>query len=111
MESNTKEGDLYGVVTTFGKSFELRYGYYEECDRQNPLCEPIPIYPDFLRTPLYTEDGKPFVTMMQDACKSFKGETKQTLDSTCAECGYFKKGEELFGVCTCSKNKQFNKAD
>ena len=32
-----REGDLYGVVTTYGRSFELRYGYYGEKDRQNPL--------------------------------------------------------------------------
>ena len=110
MESNTKEGDLYGVVTTFGKSFELRYGYYEECDRQNPLCEPIPIYPDFLRTPLYTEDGKPFVTMMQDACPYYKGDVKWVEDTTCGECKYFLRGKEWFGLCRCSKNKRKEQA-
>ena len=27
-----QEGELYRVVTTFGKTFELRYGYYDERD-------------------------------------------------------------------------------
>ena len=101
-----KEGDLYKVVTTFGKTFELRYGYYEECDRQSPLCEPIVIYPDLLRAPVYTDEGMPFVTMMQDACKSYKGEAKCTPDTTCAECKYFQRGEEWFGICTGPRNKK-----
>ena len=28
-----KEGDLYKVVNTYARTFELRYGYYGECDR------------------------------------------------------------------------------
>ena len=101
-----KEGELYKVVTTFGKTFELRYGYYEECDRQSPLCEPIVIYPDFLKEPAYTKEGTPFVTMMQDACKHYKGHAKRTPDTTCAECQHFRRGEEWFGLCTCPKNKK-----
>ena len=52
IENTPKEGDLYKVVTTFGKSFELRYGFYEERDRLSPLCEPAIIYPDFIREPI-----------------------------------------------------------
>ena len=97
------EGDLYKIITTFGKTFELRYGFYEERDRQSPLCEPAIIYPDFIREPLFTEKGEPFVTMMQDACRYYKGSTKRTQDSTCAECKFFKHGEEWFGVCICKE--------
>ena len=105
-----KEGDLYKVITTFGRTFELRFGYYEECDRQNPLCNPVVIYPDFQKEPVYTEAGAPFVTMMQDACKSYHGDAKRTPDTTCAECTYFQRGEEWFGVCSCTKNKQLTAA-
>ena len=101
-----KEGELYKAVTTFGKTFELRYGYYEECDRRSPLCNPIVIYPDFLEGPVYTDNGEPFVTMMQDACKSYRGEAKRTPDTTCAECKYFQRGEDWFGICDCPKNKK-----
>ena len=104
-ESQHKEGDLYKIVTTFGKTFELKYGYYGERDRQNPLCEPAVIYPDFASEPLYTDDSEPFVTMMQDACANYEGESNKTPDTTCAECKYLKRGEEWFGVCTCPKNK------
>ncbi len=100
-EPEHKEGELYKVVTTFGKTFELRYGYYDEIDRQSPLCEPAVIYPDFVKTPLYTDDGEPFVTMMQDACTNYKGETKRNADTTCADCKYFERGEEWFGICKC----------
>ena len=100
-----REGELYRTVTTFGKTFELRYGFYEEKDRQNPLCKPAIIYPDFLKTPTFTDDGEPFVTMMQDVCASYKGKSKKTPDTSCAECEYFRQGEEWFGICTYPKNR------
>ena len=101
-----REGDRYKTVTTFGQTFELRYGYYCERDRQNPLCEPAVIYPDFTSVPLYTETGEPFVTMMQDACPNYQGETDKTPDTTCSECEYFERGEDWLGICTCPKNKK-----
>ncbi len=103
-----KEGELYKTVTTFGKTFELRYGFYDDKDRQSTLCEPAIIYPDFLKEPLYTDGGEPFVTMMQDACASYEGAEKRTSDTNCAECKHFERGEEWFGVCKCSKNRKFN---
>ena len=113
LENNTpqsgaskKEGDLYRVVTTFGKSFELRYGYYDEKDRQSALCEPAVIYPDFLKDPTFTENGEPFVTLMQDACDSYKGSAKRTPDTTCADCKFLKRGEEWFGICTCKTKRK-----
>lgn len=95
------EGELYKVVTTFGKTFELRYGYYGENDGSNQLYV---IYPDFLAEPLYTDSGEPFVTVLQDACKSYRGENKKTPDTTCEECKYFRRGEDWFGICTCKRN-------
>lgn len=105
------EGSLYKKVTTFGKTFELRYGYYEERDRINPLCNPVVIYPDFLSSPLYTDSGEPFVTAMQDACGRYDGEEKRTPDTTCAECKYYSSGEEWFGLCTCADNKKNSNAN
>ena len=102
-EFSHKEGDLYKVITTHGLTFELRYGYYGECDRK---YEPNVIYPDFLKEPVYTDSGEPFVTMVQDACKSYKGQAKRTPDTSCAECKYFQHGEDWIGVCTCSKNRR-----
>ena len=94
-----KEGDLYKAITAHGKTFELYYGYYEEIDRQNPNVAPMEIYPNFLKTPVYTDDGVPFVTAMQKTCEYFKGEVDE--DNTCYQCGYYEKCEELLGVCKC----------
>ena len=105
-EAPRKEGDLYRIVTAFGRSFELRFGFYDERDRQSPLCEPAVLYPDFLKAPVFTRRGEPFATVMQDACDFYKGAPPKTPDTTCAECRYFKEGEEWFGICTCPKNRK-----
>lgn len=100
-KSEHAEGELYKTIELHGRTFTLYYGYYEECDRQNPLCEPIVIYPDFTKDPVYTDNGEPFVTMMQDACNNYSADTERTSDTTCAECEYFLRGEEWFGICQC----------
>lgn len=100
------EGEFYKEITLHGRTFTLYYGYYDECDRDNPLCEPIVIYPDFQKEPVYTDEGEPFVTMMQDACKSYSGTAKRTPNTTCEECKHFKCREEWFGICKCPKNKK-----
>lgn len=96
------EGELYKTVCTFGKSFELRYGYYDDIDRNHP---PDVIYPDFKKTPVFTDAGEPFVTMMQDACRGFRGAEERTSDTTCADCEHFLRGEEWFGICKNVNNK------
>lgn len=96
-----REGDLYKKITVAGKTFELYYGYYEEFERE--YNEPMPLYPDFLRQPHYTDDGEPIVTGMQDACAYYIG--KESGDS-CASCRHFKSCEELFGICYCPSNKK-----
>ena len=68
-----KEGDLYREIELWGRSFEIRYGYYEEIDRQ---YDPMEIYPDFLQNPVYTEEGYPFVTLMQEPCQHFQKESR-----------------------------------
>ena len=98
-----REGELYRVVNIHGKSFALHYGYYEECDRVNPLAHPIPIYPDFIEEPQYTDEGYAFVTMMQDACQHYDGKAEP--DNDCSGCRYFRRREELFGICTCQANR------
>ena len=98
-----REGELYKVVNTFGESFELRYGYYDENDRR--WGEPDVIYPDFKKEPLYTNEGEPFTTLIQDACEGFEGRERRG-DNTCGECKHFKAGEEWFGICTNASNRK-----
>ena len=98
-----REGELYRLVETFDKSFELRYGYYSDIDRHT---EPVVIYPDFIKEPVFTAEGEPFVTMMQDACARYSGVTLKNEDTTCSECTHFRRGEEWFGICTNRCNRK-----
>ena len=108
-EPKHKEGDLYKVLTAYGVAFELRYGYYEEIDREN--MHPMEIYPNFLENPVYTTEGIPFATAMQKICKHFKLKSKECdegEDNTCYQCGYYEKCEELLGVCRCKTRQRKN---
>lgn len=97
-ESKHKEGELYKIITAHGRTFEIYYGYYEEIDRQNPLCNPMEIYPDFKKDPIYTDKGMPFVTAMQEICEYYKGNTDEC---TCYQCAYYESCEDLLGICKC----------
>lgn len=99
-----QEGDLFKRLEVHGRIFEIFYGYYEEFERENPTIDPMPIYPDFYKAPLYTKDGFPFVTKMQDGCDCFEGAAGKVAE--CAECRYYQHGDELLGICICPKNKQ-----
>lgn len=95
MDTNTiKEGALYKVLTAFGKQFEIRYGYYEDFERTEN--DPVAIYPNFQKNPVYTDDGYPFVTQMQDVCSGCRLRSK---DDCCGNCTYFVIGEEMIGIC------------
>lgn len=100
-----KEGDLYKEVTIYDKTFRLMYGYYESFERESPFNDPMPIYPDFIKEPHYTANGIPIVTAMQNVCDFYDKKTHD--DSTCSDCGFFQKCEELFGLCNCP-HKQLN---
>jgi len=96
-----RDGDLFKTVTVFGKSFELRYGYYAEYEKKHGL--PVPIYPDFKEKPEYTEDGNPFVTQMQEQCPH--GSSKFS-EGYCVDCPHYCHGDDLIGICLCEKNKK-----
>lgn len=102
MDRSIKEGDLYKSLHVCGQTFDLYYGYYDEIERYSPYRELIPIYPDFIAYPQFTEDGRPFVTQMQDACPNFDGLPHA---EECHACRYFKQGEELIGICNCIRNR------
>ena len=106
MSEGKREGDLYKEFEVGGKIFRVYYGYYDEIDRKSKYNDPIPIFPDFTASPEYTDGGEPLATMMQDACASYKGENKKTPDTTCADCKYFLRGEEWFGICRHPKNRK-----
>lgn len=96
-----KEGDLYKVIELYGQKFEIRYGYYEDIDRQ---YEPYEVYPNFKKHPVYTDDGAPFVTLMQESCKYYKSVGNDS-DHDCSSCVYMERGDELIAVCRCPYNR------
>ena len=98
-----REGDLYKEISVGGHTFRLVYGYYADFEREGMFNEPIPIYPDLMREPLYTQEGVPLATAMQDVCDCYVG--KEEGDS-CSECAYFRKGIDLFGFCHCPEKQQ-----
>lgn len=98
-----REGELYRVIALEGREFAVYYGYYEECDRQNPLCGLVPIYPDFRRTPVYSSEGYPFATDMQDPCRYFTGEDP---DAGCYGCRHYRRGADFIGLCHCEENRR-----
>lgn len=97
-EDGPKEGDLYASIEHAGHKFDLYYGYYEECDRQNPMVRPVPLYPDFQKHPQYDEEGRPFVTEMQDCCLYYVGKLR---DDGCYGCGHYRRLIDFIGICTC----------
>lgn len=97
------EGDLFKTVILHGATFELRYGYYEDFERESAFGEPIPIYPDFLKNPQYTDDGYPFVTEMQSLCEHGNSEYS---DGCCSDCFHYLNGDELIGICKCEKRRR-----
>ncbi len=97
-----KEGDLFKIIELHGRAFEIRYGYYEEIDRQ---FEPMEIYPDFIKNPVYTNDDFPFVTLMQSPCDHYIKKGKDS-ERDCSTCKYMERGDELIAVCRCPKNRK-----
>lgn len=103
MNQTPREGDLYRRITAFGKEFSLHYGYYDEIERHSKYNEPIPIYPDFLAEPQYTDCGMPFVTAMQDACPHYAGSEREGF---CQSCEHYAECEDLLGVCRSPRMKR-----
>ena len=103
MKAPPKEGTLYNRITVFGETFSIYYGYYDEKDRQGKYQEPMPIFPDFVKSPRYTAEGFPFVTHMQEVCEHYTGNIE---NDSCHGCKYFLHGEDLIGICKCNKNKK-----
>ena len=106
--SKCREGELYKIIEAYGKIFKIYYGYYSEEDRQNPYVEPMEMYPNFNKTPVYTEEGIPFVTAMQERCRHYDGENDE--DSTCYQCSYYEKCDELLGICLCKSRRMTSRA-
>lgn len=97
------EGDIYKTITVSDRSFVIRYGFYSDTERL--YGEPIPILPDFEANPLYDQNGRPYVTRIQDSCTHYKTGDGRAGDSWCADCIYYCGGRDEIGLCLCEQNK------
>lgn len=101
-----QEGEIYEVLYIDGKTFEIRYGFYEDYERDG--SEPIPIYPDLEKTPVYGDSGKMIVTHMKSPCAYFKPQTEHGVERCCGCCVYYPVNRQMMSVCEHIKNKTEN---
>lgn len=99
-----KEGVIYKTVVAGGHSFTLRYGYYEDYERSRG--EPVVIYPDLGRIPLYSDDGYRVVTAVQDACGEYVPRGARDEDACCCDCIFYPDARSCIGVCACISNRK-----
>ncbi|MBQ8184988.1 MAG: hypothetical protein IJ036_04290 [Lachnospiraceae bacterium] len=98
-----KEGDIYKTVTVGQYTFELCYGYYEEFERDSG--EPVVIYPDLREQKIYTQNGQPIVTAIQDPCVHYEVPQQKSRDECCNDCVHFEDPEDEIGICKCPHNQ------
>lgn len=98
-----REGDLYEVLLVDGGTFEIRYGYYEDYERND--SEPIPIYPDLEKNTIYGASGKRIVTHMQEPCSHFKPKTDEDTERCCGCCKHYPQNRQMIEVCQCRHNQ------
>lgn len=96
-----REGDLYETLFVDGGTFEIYYGYYEEFERGD--LDPIPIYPDLGRMPLYGASGKRIVTHMQEPCSHFMATTDS--ERCCGCCAHYPHNGQMINACQCPQTQ------
>ncbi|NMP38065.1 MAG: hypothetical protein GX051_08120 [Clostridiales bacterium] len=102
------EGELYGVFTVAGHTITVYYGYMDERDRETELIQGdniVPVTPDFLKNPLYDENGAPLVTDIQDTCEFYAPESPEEPEEWCRDCKYFPPDKPKIGVCLCENRR------
>ncbi len=98
-----REGDLHKTVVVEDTVFEIRYGYTSEEERGR--WDPVPLYPDFVKIPMFTPDGFPFATVYQDGCRHFREKPLSSGERWCGDCKHFEQCEEYIGICRCAKKQ------
>lgn len=98
-----REGELYKTITVGGHSFDLRYGYYEEYERS--AGPPVVVFPNLNAYPMYSPEGYPLVTQIQDPCRYFKLASGRE-EHWCGDCAYFAGAHPEIGECRCEYRKK-----
>lgn len=98
-EKPPREGELYRNVSVGGHLLELYYGYYEDGDRAN--SDPVVLYPDFFERPLFTGDGHPLVSAVQQPCEHYRPPAEGRPEECCSDCSYYPDSRAEIAVCQC----------
>lgn len=99
-----REGDLYKTFTVDTYTFEIRYGYYAENERNR--VEPLPIFPDFVNNPVCTASGVPITTRLQIPCVHYQSSCPERPDGWCGDCVHYESYKDEFGLCRCRERKR-----
>ncbi len=97
-----REGDIYEVLSVDGRTFEIRYGYYEDFERDGST--PIPIYPDLEKSPVYGESGRYIVTFMQEPCVHYEPRVEHA-EPYCGCCKHYPNNKQMINACECEYTK------
>lgn len=100
----SNEGDLYKVYEVAGYTFEIRYGYYEEVERG--LVEPLPIFPNFRKEPVYTADGYQLAALIHSACKHYEPRELDKPEGWCGDCNHYSDGKDEIAICKCEERRK-----
>ncbi len=92
------EGELYKVYEVGGYTFEIQYGYYAENERGR--VEPLPIFPDFRKEPVYTEDGYQLAALIHSACQYYKSDRARP-ERHCGDCIHYSEPTQEIAICRC----------
>lgn len=100
-----EEGEVYKKLTVGGHTFELRYGYYDE--RERNVCPPVVIWPDLSDGSKRCPEGCHLVTQVQDPCEHYTP-TDGREDNWCGDCTYYTGEHREIGICRCEARKHEN---
>ncbi|MDO4566708.1 MAG: hypothetical protein Q4B42_05195 [Oscillospiraceae bacterium] len=92
-----EERRLYRSFWVAGREFRVYYEYFSEMEHS------YPVYPDFVSSPQYTEDGRPFAHFVQEGCPGgICREDGSPEPENCGLCQYFSREapDAPIGVCT-----------
>ncbi len=97
LSTHPNEGDLYKTYQVENHIFHIHYGYYAENERGR--VEPLPIFPDLKKTPLFTASGAPVITSLQKPCGEYSPKDLHRKEDWCGDCIHYSGGKEELGIC------------
>lgn len=99
------EGDLYRRIEIEGVTLDVYYGYYHPASERGVL-DPMPVFPNFAETPVYTEAGYPLVGADQPVCQHFSPKPRISDEGWCNDCAHLELYDTCLGVCRCPRNRK-----